>query len=181
MVTCASSDSLGMTSIEARAGATGAPAPAAVAAATLRPAAKRSFITWTALAMMITGSVASLRSAPTMAVFGLASVFLYVGPAIVFEAPWDLKGALWVRYRDTTIRADVVSPNLRVEPDAIVTRIYGEDSRYPYQGLIVFNARLGSTYPLADAESARAYLAQHNPDLSSGCPPGRPGHGVQVF
>jgi hypothetical protein len=105
----------------------------------------------------------------------------YVGPAIVFEAPWDLKGALWVRYRDTTIRADVVSPNLRVEPDAIVTRIYGEDSRYPYQGLIVFNARLGSTYPLADAESARAYLAQHNPDLSSGCPPGRPGHGVQVF
>ena len=43
-----------MSSIEARAGATGAH-PGAVAAATLRPAAKRSFITWTALAMMITG------------------------------------------------------------------------------------------------------------------------------
>jgi len=105
----------------------------------------------------------------------------YVGPAIVFEAPWDLKGALWVLYRDTTIRADVVTPNLRVEPDAIVTRIYGEDTRYPYQGLIVYDARARSTHPLADAATARAYFAQHNPDLSSGCPPGRPGHGVQVF
>jgi len=105
----------------------------------------------------------------------------YVGPAIVFEAPWDLKGALWVLYRDTTVRADVVSPNLRVEPDAIVTRIYGEDSKYPYRGLIVFNARAGSTYPIPDAETARAYLANHNPDLSNGCPAGRPGHGVRVF
>ena len=81
-----------MSSIEARAGATGAH-PGAVAAATLRPAAKRSFITWTALAMMITGSVASLRSAPTMAVFGLASVFLYVLPAIVFLVPTSLVSA----------------------------------------------------------------------------------------
>jgi hypothetical protein len=81
-----------MTSIEARAGATGASPAAAVAAATVRPA-KRSYITWTALAMMITGSVASLRSAPTMAVFGLASVFLYVLPAIVFLVPTSLVSA----------------------------------------------------------------------------------------
>jgi amino acid transporter len=58
----------------------------------VRPA-KRSYITWTALAMMITGSVASLRSAPTMAVFGLASVFLYVVPAIVFLVPTSLVSA----------------------------------------------------------------------------------------
>lgn len=105
----------------------------------------------------------------------------YVGPAIVFEAPWDLKGALWAVYRDGTLRADVVSPNLRVEPDGIVTRIYGEDSRYPYRGLIVYNARTRSTYHIADAAGARAYFAEHNPDLSNGCPPGRPGHGVPVF
>jgi glutamate:GABA antiporter len=81
-----------MSSIEARAGATGAPARP-VAAAMARPTAKRTFITWTALAMMITGSVASLRSAPTMAVFGLASVFLYVLPAIVFLVPTSLVSA----------------------------------------------------------------------------------------
>jgi glutamate:GABA antiporter len=82
-----------MTSIEARAGATGALAAAAAPATTVRPAAKRTYITWAALAMMITGSVASLRSAPTMAVFGLASVFLYVGPAIVFLLPTSLVSA----------------------------------------------------------------------------------------
>jgi amino acid transporter len=42
---------------------------------------------------MTTGSVASLRSAPTMAVFGLASVFLYVVPAIVFLLPTSLVSA----------------------------------------------------------------------------------------
>jgi amino acid transporter len=82
-----------MSSIEARAGATGAHPRAASAATTVRPTAKRTFITWAALAMMITGSVASLRSAPTMAVFGLASVFLYVLPAIVFLVPTSLVSA----------------------------------------------------------------------------------------
>ena len=51
------------------------------------------YVTWTALALMTTGSVASLRSAPTMAVFGLASVFLYVIPAIVFFVPTSLVSA----------------------------------------------------------------------------------------
>jgi amino acid transporter len=80
-----------MTSLQARAGATGAPvtAPAVKAASRVKP----TLITWTALALMTTGSVASLRSAPTMAVFGLASVFLYVVPAIVFLLPTSLVSA----------------------------------------------------------------------------------------
>src|SRR5262245_12056794 len=80
-----------MTTLQARAGATGTPetAPAVKAASRAKP----TFITWTALAMMTTGSVASLRSAPTMAVFGLASVFLYVLPAIVFLVPTSLVSA----------------------------------------------------------------------------------------
>ena len=57
------------------------------------PDKKRTYITWTALALMITGSVSSLRSAPTMAVFGLASVFLYIVPAIVFLIPTSLVSA----------------------------------------------------------------------------------------
>ena len=43
--------------------------------------------------MMTTGSVASLRPAPTMAVFGLAAVFLYVIPALVFLVPTSLVSA----------------------------------------------------------------------------------------
>ncbi len=45
------------------------------------------FITWTALALMTVSSVASLRAAPTMAVYGFASVFLYIVPAIIFLLP----------------------------------------------------------------------------------------------
>ncbi|MFI1949524.1 APC family permease [Streptomyces virginiae] len=50
-------------------------------------------LTWVTLAMMTTASVASLRAAPTMAVYGLACVFLYLVPAIVFLLPTSLVSA----------------------------------------------------------------------------------------
>lgn len=55
------------------------------------PAAPR--LTWLTLALMTTASVASLRAAPTMAVYGLACVFLYLVPAIVFLLPTALVSA----------------------------------------------------------------------------------------
>jgi glutamate:GABA antiporter len=58
-----------------------------------RPAPKRASITWPALALTTVGSVGYLGSAPPMAVFGLASVFLYVLPAIVFLLPVSLVAA----------------------------------------------------------------------------------------
>ena len=51
------------------------------------------FIAWTALAFMTTASVASLRPAPTMAVYGLACVFLYLVPGIFFLVPTALVSA----------------------------------------------------------------------------------------
>ena len=61
------------------------------AARTRAPAS--AYISWIALAMMTTSSVASLRAAPTMAVYGLACVFLYIVPAIVFLVPTSLVSA----------------------------------------------------------------------------------------
>ena len=55
--------------------------------------AGRCWISWVALALMTTSSVASLRAAPTMAVYGLACVFLYLVPAIVFLLPTSLVSA----------------------------------------------------------------------------------------
>jgi amino acid transporter len=46
-----------------------------------------------ALALMTTSSVASLRPSPTMAVYGLACIFLYIVPAIVFLLPTSLVSA----------------------------------------------------------------------------------------
>jgi glutamate:GABA antiporter len=56
-----------------------------------RPAPK--FIRWQALAVLTVASVGSLGSAPALAVFGLASVFLYVLPALVFLLPVSLVAA----------------------------------------------------------------------------------------
>jgi amino acid transporter len=53
----------------------------------------KSFISWTAVAMMTVGSVGYLGSTPALAVFGLASVFLYVVPALVFLLPVSLVSA----------------------------------------------------------------------------------------
>jgi amino acid transporter len=58
-----------------------------------RSRARTTYITWTALALMTVSSVASLRPAPTMAVYGLACVFLYVLPAIIFLIPTALVSA----------------------------------------------------------------------------------------
>jgi hypothetical protein len=52
-----------------------------------------SYIAWTALALMTVSSVASLRPAPTMAMYGLSAVFLYLLPAIVFLLPTALVSA----------------------------------------------------------------------------------------
>jgi glutamate:GABA antiporter len=56
-----------------------------------RPA--RGLITWMALALITVGSVGNLGSDPPLAVLGLASVFLYVLPALVFFLPITLVAA----------------------------------------------------------------------------------------
>ncbi|WP_067819992.1 APC family permease [Nocardia inohanensis] len=54
---------------------------------TATKATATKYISWITLALMTTSSVASLRAAPTMAVYGLACVFLYLIPALLFLLP----------------------------------------------------------------------------------------------
>jgi putative glutamate/gamma-aminobutyrate antiporter len=63
-----------------------------LAAAVARPAAK-SYLTVFQIAMLTTVTVASLRSLPAMAGYGLGSVTLFVVPAILFLIPTALVGA----------------------------------------------------------------------------------------
>ncbi|GAA1089702.1 APC family permease [Kitasatospora arboriphila] len=63
------------------------------AAPAVQQAVSAPRMTWLTLALMTTSSVASLRAAPTMAVYGLACVFLYIVPAIVFLLPTALVSA----------------------------------------------------------------------------------------
>lgn len=59
----------------------------------VKAVSKPQFITWTALAFMTVSSVASLRPAPTMAVYGISSIFLYGFAALVFLIPTALVAA----------------------------------------------------------------------------------------
>lgn len=53
----------------------------------------RATVSWIAMALLIIGSVGDLGSAPATAVFGLASVVLFVVPAVVFLVPAALVSA----------------------------------------------------------------------------------------
>ena len=57
------------------------------------PAGSRVTLSWLAMALLTLGSVGDLGAAPATAVLGLASVVLYVLPAIVFLLPASLVSA----------------------------------------------------------------------------------------
>lgn len=107
----------------------------------------------------------------------------YVGPAIVFESNWDLAGALQLNYRDPTLRADVVTPNLKIEDGGLSTLLYGHlYSRYAYsEKLLLYHFGYKMIHDLTSAETARRYFVTFNPDYSNGCGGGVAGYGVWVF
>jgi amino acid transporter len=57
------------------------------------PAGKPATLTWVAMAMLTLGSVGDLGATPATAVLGLASVIIYVLPAIAFLLPASLVSA----------------------------------------------------------------------------------------
>ena len=93
----------------------GGPRPARPAA---RPPAPR-LISWPALAMLTVGSVGYLGSAPALAVFGLASVFLYVLPAFVFLVPVSLVAAELAGVEVNAVHVDELRNPRREYPKSI--------------------------------------------------------------
>ncbi len=119
-----------------------------------------------------------LATLPDSATLILDGICPYRGPAIVFESAWDIVGAASILSGHRTLRADVVTPRLTVEDDAVVTDIYGFIERYPYDRLFFFDARTSALTRVQDAAGARAYLAgRPDPD----CPPGQPGYGTAIL
>jgi hypothetical protein len=104
----------------------------------------------------------------------------YFGPAPVFEASWDLKGALEIFYKEK-VNADIVTPRLKVTDTAIKTQIYTFETFYPYENLYIYNYKNKKAYLIPDKDSANAYFAQFNPDRNNGCPPAVAGNGVSIF
>jgi hypothetical protein len=112
----------------------------------------------------------------------LDGVCPYVGPAIVFESSWDLRGALRLMYRDSSIEADVATRRMVVAPQELSTEVYSVVYRYPFRdGLLVYDHQRGRVYPLTDSEAARRYFAARPFSPKSDCPPGREGLGAPAW
>jgi len=110
----------------------------------------------------------------------LDGVCPFVGPAPVFESPWDLEGALQIVYGNAALNADVIKPNVRIGQTAITTEIYRFLNDYPYGDLLVYNVRERRTWVLDDHRAAGDYFARHDPAKSSGCR-FEDGGGVSVY
>jgi hypothetical protein len=93
------------------------------------------------------------------------------GAGTVFYSQYDLRGALALQYGDSTLWADVVVPTLAVRGDGLHTFKYGEDNRYAYDKLVVFNLSSRTVHRPADSAAAMSYFARFNPDRKEGpCP-----------
>jgi hypothetical protein len=125
----------------------------------------------------VTRTLPTLRSGTTVLLVGTCP---YVGPGIVFESSWDLRGALWLHYGDTTLLADVVTASTRVAGDGVHTKIYGSESIYPYGSLLAVDAARETARPLRDSATAADYLQTLNRGATA-CPRGHEGHGVRIF
>lgn len=105
----------------------------------------------------------------------------YVGPGIVFEAELDMGGAVQLLYRDPTLRANVLNPRLRLQPDSVILPIYTEEWVYPYgDRLILYDVVQNRTCRLTSFETARDSL-RSAAAIEAGCPPGQEGKGTPVF
>ena len=131
--------------------------------------------------VVLAGIKSEFPTLPKNSTLILDGVCPYVGPAIVFESHWDLKGALQVIYKDETIQADIVTPRLKVTEDGIETQIYTFESFYPYENIFIYNFKNKKVFNIADKKTADDYFQQYNPDYNNNCPPAEAGNGVSVF
>ncbi|HEY9635328.1 MAG TPA: hypothetical protein V6D14_18135 [Coleofasciculaceae cyanobacterium] len=120
-------------------------------------------------------------SLPPESTLILDQVCPYVGPAVVFESFWDLRGALRRLYQEPSLQADIVTPNLEVKEDELHTTIYNSVRRYPYKNIFIYNFSRKTSHQITNAKDANFYFQTVNPDYSSNCPPGQAGYGVPIF
>lgn len=125
--------------------------------------------------------VQKFPSLPSRVTILLDGMCPYLGPAIVFESNWDLRGSLQVEYKDQSVRADVVKQNIQVKGDGIYTKIYDQVARYPYGNTFLYNLKTDTVYPLTNEASAKEYFQATQFSNINNCPNYSDGHGVDVF
>jgi len=116
----------------------------------------------------------ALSSGTTLIIDGQSR---YNGPAPVFEANWDLEGALRLLYQDNTIRANIVTADIDINDDRIRISGFGVQN-YAFKNLFIYNHKEKKVYPLTNAKDARQYFEMINPTYKVD---GRAGFGEPIF
>jgi hypothetical protein len=83
---------------------------------------------------------------------------------------WDLKGALQILYKDNTLRADIVTPKMKLTKDAIITKYYNDVAEYPYKNITIFNNKTNKSYHINSYKDANNYFQKKDYDFSNNCP-----------
>jgi hypothetical protein len=118
-------------------------------------------------ARILSAARADLRGVPAGSTVILDGICPYHGPAILFEANWDVAGALTLALA-RPLNGDLVSPRMSVSRTGLITSIYREPSFYPYgPRLFIYDPTLHSVVGLSDAAVAAHYFRNRAP---AACP-----------
>ena len=120
-----------------------------------------------------------LKDVPAQSVVLLDNICPYHGPAVIFEAPWDVSGALSLA-SGKPVRGDAVSPRMSLQRGGLATSIYGEAAFYPFgRNLYVYDPPRHRLARLGDFAAARRYFREASATRTR-CPRGYVGHGVLI-
>ena len=120
-----------------------------------------------------------LKDVPAQSVVLLDNVCPYHGPAVIFEAPWDVSGALTLA-SGKPVRGDAVSPRMSLQKGGLATSIYGEAAFYPFgRNLYVYDPPRHRLVQLGDFAAARRYFRAASATRTP-CSRGYVGHGVLI-
>ena len=98
--------------------------------------------------------------------------------AVVFDASWDLHGALTVTSGGPARNIDLVTPNVTAKADGLFISLYG-GYQYSYANLYVYNFTKKKIYALRNFKVAQQYFQTFKPQRD--CPPSKYGVGVEIF
>jgi hypothetical protein len=128
---------------------------------------------------ILTAARSDLKDVPAQSSVMLDNVCPYHGPAAIFEAPWDVSGALSLA-TGKPIHGDVVSSRMLLQRNGLATSIYGERAFYPYgRDLYVYDPARHRLALLPDFGAASRYFLDAKATRKR-CPRGYVGHGVLI-
>jgi hypothetical protein len=111
----------------------------------------------------------------------LDGVCPYNGPAPVFNATWDLSGALSLVYGHLGVEANIVTPSITVEQNGLSVPASADRVIYRFGNLYVYHYGRKTSYILPDAQTAQTYFDEISSDLEHKCLPDDDGNGVDVM